>query len=135
MAPAEVTALVEARTAARAARDWARADALRAELEALGWDVTDTPDGPELTRRGASPGRVASGAVDRPPIPSFLRDLDREPGAVRTLGIASLSLFAAGLDPRVFSPGLGSVQAADPGEQPGRGACCSWRRSSVAACS
>ena len=44
--PAEVTALVEARTAARAARDWARADALRAELEALGWDVTDTPDGP-----------------------------------------------------------------------------------------
>ena len=54
-APAEVTALVEARTAARAARDWARADALRAELEALGWDVTDTPDGPELTRRGPSP--------------------------------------------------------------------------------
>ena len=45
-------------------------------------------------------------------IPSFLRDLDREPGAVRTLGIAGLSLFAAGLDPRVFSPGLGSVQAA-----------------------
>ena len=48
----------------------------------------------------------------RPTIPSFLRDLDSEPGAVRTLGIASLSLFAAGLDPRVFSPGLGSVQAA-----------------------
>ena len=112
MAPAEVTALVEARTAARAARDWARADALRAELEALGWDVTDTPDGAELTRRGPSPSRVASGAVDRPSIPGFLRDLDREPGAVRTLGIASLSLVAAGLNPRVFSPGLSSVQAA-----------------------
>ncbi len=54
-APAEVTALVEARTAARTARDWARADALRSELEALGWDVTDTPDGPDLTRRGPSP--------------------------------------------------------------------------------
>ena len=40
--PAEVAALVEARDAARAARDWARADALRAELEALGWDVIDT---------------------------------------------------------------------------------------------
>jgi MFS transporter, DHA2 family, multidrug resistance protein len=50
--------------------------------------------------------------VDRSTIPAFLRDLDREPGAVRTLGIASLSLFAAGLNPRVFSPGLGSVQAA-----------------------
>ena len=49
--------------------------------------------------------------MDRPSIPGFLRDLDREPGAVRTLGIASLSLFAAGLDPRVFSPGLSSVQA------------------------
>ena len=55
VAPAEVTALVEARTAARTARDWARADALRAELEALGWDVTDTPDGPDVTRRGPSP--------------------------------------------------------------------------------
>jgi cysteinyl-tRNA synthetase len=54
-APADVTAVVEARTAARAARDWDRADALRAELDALGWEVTDTPDGPELTRRGPSP--------------------------------------------------------------------------------
>jgi DHA2 family methylenomycin A resistance protein-like MFS transporter len=50
--------------------------------------------------------------VDRSSIPGFLRDLDRDPGAVRTLGTASLALFAAGLDPRVFSPGLGSVQAA-----------------------
>jgi cysteinyl-tRNA synthetase len=55
VAPAEVTALVEARTAARTARDWARADALRAELETLGWDVTDTPDGPDVTRHGPSP--------------------------------------------------------------------------------
>jgi CRISPR-associated Cas5-like protein len=49
--------------------------------------------------------------VDRPTIPGFLRDLDRQPGAVRTLGIASLSLLAAGLNPRVFSPGLSSIQA------------------------
>ena len=53
-APADITALVEARTAARAARDWGRADALRAEIETAGWEVTDTPDGPELTRRGPS---------------------------------------------------------------------------------
>jgi MFS transporter, DHA2 family, methylenomycin A resistance protein len=49
--------------------------------------------------------------VDRSSLPGFLRDLDREPGAARTLSIASLSLFAAGLNPRVFSPGLGSVQS------------------------
>ncbi len=56
--PAEVTALVEARTAARVDRDWARADALRAELDALGWDVTDTPDGPELARHGPAVERL-----------------------------------------------------------------------------
>jgi cysteinyl-tRNA synthetase len=50
--PADVAALVEARTAARSARDWTRADALRDELERLGWTVTDGPDGPtvELSR-------------------------------------------------------------------------------------
>ena len=41
-----------ARGAARAARDFARADALRAEIEALGWEVTDGPDGSTVTRRG-----------------------------------------------------------------------------------
>src|SRR6187551_359836 len=55
-APAEVTALVEARTGAREARDWARADALRAQIESVGWEVTDTPDGPALARREARPG-------------------------------------------------------------------------------
>jgi cysteinyl-tRNA synthetase len=54
-APADVTALVRARTGARAARDWDRADTLRAEIETAGWDVTDTPDGTELTRREARP--------------------------------------------------------------------------------
>jgi MFS family permease len=50
--------------------------------------------------------------VRRPPIPAFLTDLDREPGAVRTLIASSLALFAAGLAPRIFSPGLATVQAA-----------------------
>jgi cysteinyl-tRNA synthetase len=48
--PAEVTALVEARENARAARDWPRADALRAESRALGWEIIDHPDGPTLRR-------------------------------------------------------------------------------------
>jgi cysteinyl-tRNA synthetase len=49
--PADVASLVAARTAARAARDFARADALRAEIAALGWEVTDGPDGPTARPR------------------------------------------------------------------------------------
>ena len=43
--PAEVAALLEARGAARAARDWASADALRSDMAELGWEVVDGPDG------------------------------------------------------------------------------------------
>jgi cysteinyl-tRNA synthetase len=42
----EVDALVAKRTEARAAKDWATADAVRDELVALGIEVEDTPDGP-----------------------------------------------------------------------------------------
>ncbi len=44
--------LLERRTAARAARDFAEADRLREELRALGWEVRDLPSGPELVRAG-----------------------------------------------------------------------------------
>jgi cysteinyl-tRNA synthetase len=47
-APPEVVALVEARTAAREARDWAEADRLRDEARSHGWEIRDGPDGPEL---------------------------------------------------------------------------------------
>jgi hypothetical protein len=47
--PDEVLALADARQSARRARDWARADQLRSKIEALGWQVQDTPDGPTLT--------------------------------------------------------------------------------------
>ncbi|HVL28657.1 MAG TPA: DALR domain-containing protein, partial [Acidimicrobiales bacterium] len=49
--PPEITALVERREAARQARDFAAADALRDELAAAGWAVEDTPQGPRLHRR------------------------------------------------------------------------------------
>ena len=48
--PADVMAILDARDAARAARDWPRADALRADLEHLGWTVIDGPDGSTLER-------------------------------------------------------------------------------------
>lgn len=51
--PGDITALVEERTAARAAKDWARSDTLRDELLARGWIVKDTKEGAKLTRSGA----------------------------------------------------------------------------------
>jgi cysteinyl-tRNA synthetase len=47
-APEAARSLMVEREAARAARDWARADALRDQLRELGWEVRDGPDGPEL---------------------------------------------------------------------------------------
>jgi len=46
--PPGLVELAERRAEARAARDFATADALRDELRAQGWDVRDGPDGPEL---------------------------------------------------------------------------------------
>ena len=48
--PAEVTALVEKRAAAKKAKDWPAADAIRAELAAMGWAVKDTAQGPQLSK-------------------------------------------------------------------------------------
>ena len=44
-ADAEITALVVARDAARAAKDWAEADRLRDELQTRGIVLEDTPSG------------------------------------------------------------------------------------------
>jgi cysteinyl-tRNA synthetase len=47
--PAEVQGLIDQRAAARQARDFAQSDALRQQIEALGWKVKDTPKGQELS--------------------------------------------------------------------------------------
>ncbi len=49
--PAEVSALAEKREAARQAKDWATSDALRKELQSLGFDVEDTSSGPRIVRK------------------------------------------------------------------------------------
>jgi cysteinyl-tRNA synthetase len=49
--PAEVQALIEARDAARKARDWVRSDALRNDLIALGYEVGDGPQGTTVKKR------------------------------------------------------------------------------------
>jgi len=48
--PEEIAALARRRDEARAAKDWATADALRDELTAAGWSVEDTPAGTQVRR-------------------------------------------------------------------------------------
>jgi hypothetical protein len=48
----------------------------------------------------------------RPPLPAFIGDLFVDPVAKGALLAGSLALFAAALDPQVWSPALPSVQAA-----------------------
>jgi cysteinyl-tRNA synthetase len=49
--PQEAVDKLEQREAARRAKDFARADASRDELEEMGWTVRDTADGPQLVRK------------------------------------------------------------------------------------
>jgi Glycosyl transferase family 2 len=60
--PDDVRRLLEERSAAREARDWERADAIRDRIAALGWEVQDSG--------GASTARpmLARGAADADPI-------------------------------------------------------------------
>jgi cysteinyl-tRNA synthetase len=48
--PAEINALLEARQAARKAKDFKRADAIRDELKSKGWIIEDTPKGARVKR-------------------------------------------------------------------------------------
>ena len=61
-APEEAGRLAEQRETARREKNWAEADRLRDELRALGWEVRDGPDGPELV-----PSHELSRSVLRPP--------------------------------------------------------------------
>ncbi len=60
-APAEIRTMLSDRTAARQAGDYARADAIRAEIAERGWDVVDSAGG-SVARRRAVP------EAGRPPI-------------------------------------------------------------------
>lgn len=64
--PDAVRRLIEERGAAREARDWARADAMRDEIAALGWEVQDGPAG--------STARPTLRTAEREELPSLLAD-------------------------------------------------------------
>lgn len=49
--PEEIQKMADERQAARAARDWAKADLLRKAIDEAGWIVKDTPKGPQLLRK------------------------------------------------------------------------------------
>jgi cysteinyl-tRNA synthetase len=49
-APPELLALLDERQAAREAKEFKRADAIRDELKGRGWVIEDTPKGPRLKR-------------------------------------------------------------------------------------
>jgi cysteinyl-tRNA synthetase len=57
--PPEVLALAEERAAARAAKDFDRADALRAQIEAAGWTVVDEAGGYRLEPGASAPAAPA----------------------------------------------------------------------------
>ncbi len=59
--PAEIVGLARERSEARAARDWLRADALRAEIEAAGWKVIDR--GTDVVLEPATPTTIEEGGV------------------------------------------------------------------------
>ena len=46
--PEEILALVEERQLARTCKDWAASDTLRKQIADLGWQVKDTPQGPQV---------------------------------------------------------------------------------------
>lgn len=48
--PAEIATLLQQRQQARAAKDWVTSDRIRDQAAALGWKITDTPDGQQVTR-------------------------------------------------------------------------------------
>jgi cysteinyl-tRNA synthetase len=50
-APSEIVELAEQRLAAKANKDWATADSLRAEIDAAGWTVLDGKDGYKIVKK------------------------------------------------------------------------------------
>jgi cysteinyl-tRNA synthetase len=46
--PAKVLSLVDSRQEARSRKDWSEADRIRGEIASLGWQIKDTPEGPQV---------------------------------------------------------------------------------------
>ena len=49
--PTDIVALADARTTAKAERNWGKADEIRAQIDAAGWNIIDTPNGSKLVKK------------------------------------------------------------------------------------
>ena len=79
--PPEIVDLARERAAARAARDWPRADALRAEIEAAGWKVVD--GGTAFRLEPAAPPTLEAGGLVRYGAASAVPSVLDEPPTAR----------------------------------------------------
>lgn len=119
--PAEITHLVRQRTEARARRDWAAADALKVEIEAAGWKVSDH-GGRTSVSRAAPPSVELDGEVRYGSAVAVPPRLDEPPDAPWTVIVLAseaperVSRLLAGV--RVHAPGATQVVvvANDPSE-------------------
>jgi GT2 family glycosyltransferase len=64
--PSDVVRLLEERTRAREARDWARADVIRDELRDMGWQIEDGPGGSTARPILTAPEAGGDSPLDRP---------------------------------------------------------------------
>jgi Glycosyl transferase family 2 len=115
--PQEVLDLAHARRDARAARDWKRADALRAEIEAAGWTVVDR--GVDFDLAPAHPPDLEAGGIVRygssTSVPSRLGEPATAPAtviAVATDEPDDVTRLVRGLAPSIAA-GLQVVVVAD----------------------
>ena len=82
--PAQIQALVDERSGAREARDWARADALRDEIATLGWEVQDGPK--RSTARPLLPAEpVATGYASPDDLASTLEEAAQVAASVQVV--------------------------------------------------
>jgi hypothetical protein len=115
--PQEVLDLAHARRDARAERDWKRADALRAEIEAAGWTVVDR--GVDFDLAPAHPPDLESGGIVRvgssASVPSRLGEPATAPAtaiAIASEELDDVTRLVGGLAPSMAA-GLQVVVVAD----------------------
>ena len=119
--PEPVLEAARARSAARAAKDWATADRLRGEIEAAGWMVVDR--GTDFRLHRARPPDVEAGGVVRyghsDSVPSRLVEPATGPATLVSVVVGDLAADAASLEAsliaalRLAPPGVDAVVVAD----------------------
>jgi cysteinyl-tRNA synthetase len=99
MLPDDVRQLLRERDAARSARDFNRADTLRDQIHALGWEVQDSPHG-STARPMLPPAPIATGYARPEDLASMLDEPARVDASVQTVASThgeDLERFLAGL--------------------------------------